>query len=291
VTLTNTGDAPLTLSSIAASGDFAQTSNCGDSVTAGGNCTISVTFTATATGARSGVLTITDDAPGSPHTVALSGNGTQPRVSLTPESLDFGEQRVGTRSASQPVTLSNTGTAPLHLTSISITGADRSDFAQTNTCGARVAAGANCTLSVTFKPRAAGSRTGAVTITDDAPNSPQTVALSGNGTQPRVSLTPGSLDFGGQRVGTTSASQPVTLSNTGTATLHLTRISITGANRSDFAQTNTCGTSVAAGANCTLSVTFKPTAAGRQTGAVTITDDAPNSPQTVALSGTALRRR
>jgi hypothetical protein len=289
VTLTNTGTAPLNITSMVLSNDYSQTNTCGSPLAVAASCTINVTFSPTTTGARSGSLTITDDAPGSPHTVALSGNGTQPRVSLTPESLDFGEQRVGTRSASQPVTLSNTGTATLHLARISITGADRRDFAWTGTCGARVAAGANCTLSVTFKPSAAGNRTGAITITDDAPNSPQTVALSGNGTQPRVSLTPGSLDFGGQRVGTTSGSQPVTLSNTGTATLNISRISITGADRSDFAQTNTCGASVAAGANCTLSVTFKPTTAGSRRGAVTITDDAPNSPQTVALSGMGTR--
>jgi len=278
VTLKNTGNATLNITSITVSGDFSQTNTCGSSVAAGASCTLSVTFTPTASGSRSGSLTLTDNASPATQTVSLTGTGTAPVVSLSPTSLTFSAQRVGTSSSAQSVTLKNTGSATLSITSITVSG----DFSQTNTCGSSVAAGASCTLSVTFKPTAAGTRTGAVTITDNASPATQTVSLTGTGTAPAVSLSPTSLTFPSQKVGTSSSAQSVTLKNTGSATLSITSITVSG----DFSQTNTCRSSVAAGASCTLSVTFKPTAAGTRTGAVTITDNASPATQTVSLTGT-----
>jgi len=186
---------------------------------------------------------------------------------------------VGTSSSAQRVTLKNTGSAVLTITSITVSG----DFSQTNTCGSSLAASASCTLSVTFKPTATGTRTGAVTITDNANPATQTISLTGTGVSSgRVFLSPASLTFPAQAVGTSSTAQSVTLSNTGSAALSITGITASG----DSSQTNTCGSSVAANANCTLSVTFNPTAAGTRTGAVTIADDAVGSPQTVPLTGT-----
>ena len=278
VTLVNPGQAALTISGIVASGDFAQTSNCGGSVAAGASCVLSVIFAPTAAGTRTGTVAITDNAAGSPHVVSLQGQGTAPTAVLSPTSAVFGSQRVGTTSPPQTVTLSNTGSAPLTVASIVASG----DFAQTNTCGGSVGAGATCTLSITFTPAATGTRTGGVTITDDAPGSPHVASLSGTGTEPSVALQPGSLSFAGQRVGTTSAPQTVTLTNTGGASLTVASIVASG----NFAQTNTCGGNVGAGATCTLSITFAPTATGTRTGAVTTTDDAPGSPHVVSLSGT-----
>ena len=290
VTLTNSGGTTLNITSIALTGanasDFAQTNNCGASVTTGTNCTISVTFTPAACGTRTAAVTLTDNAAGSPQTVSLSGTGTAAVASLSPTSLAFGNQSVGATSAAQTLTLSNTGTAALSITSLALTGSNASDFAQTNTCGSSVAASGNCTISVTFKPSASGSRTASVSITDNASGSPQTVGLSGTGTAVVVSLSPTSLAFGNQSVGTTSAPQTVTLSNTGNAALSITSLALTGTNASDFAQTNTCGSSVAASGNCTISVTFKPSASGSRTASVSITDTASGSPQTVSLSGT-----
>ena len=292
VTLNNTGTAALTITSIAVTGtnagDFAQTNTCGASVAAGGNCSISVTFTPTAAGSRNASVTITDNAAGSPHTVTLSGTGAGvPIVSLSSGSLTFASQNVGTTSAAQSVTLNNTGSAALSITSIAVTGTNAGDFAQTNTCGASVAAGGNCSISVTFTPTAAGSRGASVTITDNAAGSPHTVTLSGTGAGvPIVSLSSGSLTYASQNVGTTSAAQSVTLNNTGSAALTITSIAVTGTNPGDFAQTNTCGASVAAGGNCSISVTFTPTAAGSRGASVTITDSAAGSPHTVTLSGT-----
>ena len=279
VTLSNTGSATLSITSITASGDFSQTNTCGASLAASASCTLSVTFTPTASGSRSGSLTITDNASPATQTVSLTGTGTAPVVSLSPASLTFAAQAVGTRSVAQSVTLSNTGSATLSITSISASG----DFSQTNTCGASLLASASCTLSVTFKPTATGTRTGVVTITDNANPATQTVGLTGTGVDaPVVSLSPASLTFPAQKVGTSSRAQLVTLKNTGSATLRITRITVSG----DFSQYNPCGSSVAVGASCTLSVTFKPTAAGTRTGAVTITDNATPTTQTISLTGT-----
>ncbi len=288
VTLTDTGGAALTISSIAASGDFAQTNNCPvspNTLAVGASCTITVTFRPTTTGTRRGGVTISDDAAGSPQSVSLTGNGVAPAVTILPASLSFPDQLVGTTSQPQTATLTNSGGAALTISSISASG----DFAQTNNCPISpntLAAGASCTTTVTFTPTTTGVRRGSVNITDDASGSPQSLSLSGNGVVPAVTLLPASLSFGSQIVGTTSAAQAVTLSNSGGAPLTISSIV---AGSADFAQTNTCPVSPAtlpAGANCTITVTFTPTTTDIRRGAITITDDASGSPQTVPLSGT-----
>jgi len=281
VTLSNTGSATLSITSITVSGDFSQTNTCGSSLAASASCTLSVTFKPTATGTRTGAVTITDNASPATQTVSLTGTGVAaPVVSLSPASLTFPAQRVGTASSAQSVTLRNTGSATLSITSITASG----DFSQTNTCRSSLAVSGSCTLSVTFKPTAAGTRTGAVTITDNASPATQTVSLTGTGTAPVVSLSRTSLTFPAQKLGTSSSAQSVTLKNTGSAGLTITSFRLSG----NFSQTNTCGSSVAAGASCTLSVTFRPTAAGTRTGALTITDNASPATQTVSLTGTGV---
>jgi hypothetical protein len=290
LTLTNTGNAALSITSLTMTGtnagDFAQTNTCGSSVAAGANCTISVSFTPSASGARSATLSIADNASGSPQTVSLSGTGTAAAASLSPASLAFGNQSVGTTSTAQTLTLTNTGNAALSITSLTMTGTNAGDFAQTNTCGSSVGAGANCTISVTFTPSASGSRSATLSIADNASGSPQSVSLSGTGTAAGASLSPASLAFGNQSVGTTSTAQALTLTNTGNAALSITSLTMTGTNAGDFAQTNTCGSSVAAGANCTISVSFTPSASGARSAALSIADNASGSPQTVSLTGT-----
>jgi len=132
-------------------------------------------------------VSITDNASGSPHTVALSGSGASapaPAVSLTPGSLTFSSQVVGTTSAAQTVTLKNSGTAALTINTIGLTGTNAGDFAQTNTCPispSTLAAGASCTINVTFTPTATSTRSASVSISDNASGSPHSVALSGTG--------------------------------------------------------------------------------------------------------------
>jgi len=207
-------------------------------------------------------------------------------ASVSPATLTFGNQDVGTKSAAQNITLSNSGTAALTINSIAIGGTNLGDFTQTNTCGSSVASGGSCTISVTFTPTAAGARSALVSVLDNASGSPQTVPLSGTGTTVSAGFLPTSLTFPSQDVGTKSAAQSITLSNSGTAALTINSIAIGGTNLGDFTQTNTCGSSVASGGSCTISVTFTPTAAGTRSASVSVSDNASGSPQTVPLSGT-----
>jgi hypothetical protein len=288
VSLSNSGTAPLLISSITTSGDFAQTNNCGNALAAGSTCSINVTFTPTAGGTRTGTLTVADNATGSPQTVGLTGTGVSSTVTLSSTSLTFPSQVVGTTSTAQTVTLSNIGSSALTISGITVTGANAGDYAQTNNCGSTVAAGGSCTINVTFKPTATGTRTASLSIADSAAGSPQSIGLTGTGTAPVVGLSPASLTFGNQPLNISSAAQAVTLSNAGNAALTISGISVVGTNAGDFAQTNTCGSSVAAGANCTINVTFKPTATGTRTASLSIADNATGSPQTVGLTGTGV---
>jgi hypothetical protein len=427
VTVSNNGSTAEAVTSVTITGDFSQTNTCGTSIAAGGSCTVTVKFSPTATGARSGTLTINTDVSGA-TAVALSGTGTAPGPSLSasPASLAFARTVVGSTTAAQSTTLSNNGTTAATINSIAAGG----DFAQTNNCGTTLAVGASCTINVTFTPTAAGARTGSVTVTSNAVNSPTTISLSGNGVatttnvalnQPatasssvnnaqtpnnavdgnassywesannafpqwlqvdlgsalsigkvvlklppatswgartqtlsvqgstdgttfttlvnsasytfdpatgntvtitfaastqryvRINFTantgwpagqaselevypasggsapsatlstnPSSLTFGSTTVGSTSPAQSVTVQNTGNAAASVTSIAASG----DYAQTNNCGSSIAAGASCSISVTFTPTASGTRTGSVTITSNAVNSPTSISLTGT-----
>ncbi|WP_328914513.1 MULTISPECIES: choice-of-anchor D domain-containing protein [unclassified Streptomyces] len=426
VTVSNPTGAAAAVSSIAATGDFSQTNTCGSSIAANGSCTVSVKFAPTATGARTGTLTV--NAGGNTSTVSLSGTGTAPGPVLNtdPASLSFAATVVGSSAPAQTVTVSNSGTTAATVSGVTASG----DFSQTNNCST-LAVGASCTVTVTFKPTTGGARTGNLTLTGNANNSPTTVTLAGsgidsstniaagrpasassssgtyvpanltdadastywesaNGSFPqwaqvdlgqnygvgkvvlklppatawaartqtlsvlgstdgsnfstlvgsagytfdpnannntvtitfnsataryvRVNITanngwaagqlsdfevfpsgggggtsaatlsanPGSLTFASQAPGTTSAAQTVTVTNTGNAAAAVSGVSVSG----DFSQTNTCGSSLAANASCTVSVKFAPTASGTRTGGLTISSNASNNPTTVALTGT-----
>jgi hypothetical protein len=288
VTLTNSGSAELLISSIATTGDFTKSDQCGASIAAGASCVISVTFTPTAVGNRYGTLTITDNAAGSPHVVLLAGNGLAvPTVSLFPASLTFGDQAVNTTSAAQTINLTNTGGAPLAITSVSIAGLNGGDFGiSSNNCTGTFAPGTGCAVSIVFTPSAAGARVATLSFVDDAPNSPQTVPLAGNGVLPAgIAFNPTSLTFASASVGTPSAPQTVTLTNTGGGTLNISGLVVTGAHASDFSLNHNCGATVAPGLNCTLSVIFTPSAAGSRQASISVTDNAPGSPHTVPLFG------
>ena len=288
VTLSNIGAGALTITSIALSGsnpgDFATTNNCGSSLAAGSNCSISVTFKPTVASARSATLSITDNASGSPQRVTLSGTGTSPTASLSPTSLAFGVQALNTTSAALTTTLRNSGNLTMTISGIAITGTNATEFSRTTTCGTSLAAGASCTIGVTFRPTTAGSKTAAVSVTDNAPGSPHTVSLTGTATN--VVVAPTSLTFAAQLVGTTSSPQIVTVSNVSTGTLSGIAISLTGTNLSEFGETTTCGTTLAGGSNCNISITFTPAASGSRTAGLRIVSSDPASPLQITLSGT-----
>jgi Abnormal spindle-like microcephaly-assoc'd, ASPM-SPD-2-Hydin/Beta-propeller repeat len=175
----NFGDAPMS-PGVSITGDFSETDNCSVAVPGGQKCDINVVFTPTVMGARTGTLTVSFGGTIPSQTIQLTGNAGAPAASLSPTSLSFGDQANGTTSPAQQVTVTNSGTGPLTLSSIQTT----SEFAATNTCGAPVAPSGSCTIQVTFTPSASGTQTGTLTIADNAPDSPQTVALTGNVASP-----------------------------------------------------------------------------------------------------------
>jgi len=205
-----------------------------------------------------------------------------PNIGLSPASLNFGYQSDGTTSAPQTITLTNTGNTDLTITNFGITGPNSGDFAETNTCTAVLPQG-SCAINVTFTPTISGNETADLSLTDNAPASPQLISLTGYGlgTGPAVVLSPTSLTFGTQLDGSSSQPKTVTLSNVGNAALAITSISVSP----NFLQTNNCGSSVAAGASCTITVNFRPSTINTLTGSVGVVDNASGSPQTVALSG------
>jgi hypothetical protein len=205
-----------------------------------------------------------------------------PSVSLSPTSLSFPNQIVGTSSSSQTVTLTNASNSQLKITSISITGTSGTEFTQTNTCPSTLNAGANCTITVTYAPKLVESDSATLTVIDSGAPNTQTAALTGNSIGPIVKLSSLTLSFGNQVVGTTSAGKTATLKNNGTLALAISSIAANG----NFTQTNTCGSSVAVGASCTITAKFTPTVIGNRTGAITISDNAGPPTQTIHLFGT-----
>jgi hypothetical protein len=205
-------------------------------------------------------------------------------VTVAPATLGFGQPLVGSESAAKKITVTNYKTSALEVSRIHFEGANAADFAQVNTCQPSLAAGDTCFVWVTFKPSAKGTRRGFLVINDADPASPQAVVLSGTGTVP--SLSPKTLSFGTQAVRTTSTPRTTILTNTETALLNLSNLSITGTNAGDFAVTSDCGTGISGGASCKINVTFCPTATGSRSATVSIIDDGGGSPHKVTLVGT-----
>ncbi|HQR22550.1 MAG TPA: choice-of-anchor D domain-containing protein [Burkholderiaceae bacterium] len=305
VTVSNTGTAVLNLSGLTISGaagaEFARGGTCqvGTNVAVGGNCSITVTFTPTAAGARNATLTVTHNASGGSSAVALAGTGAlAPAVAgVAPSTLSF-TQTVNSTSTSQAVTVSNTGGQPLTLGAIGIAGANAADFmiAAGSTCatGTVVNAGANCALQVAFRPAATGARSATLSIGHSAAASPATVTLTGTGTaspQPAVSLSVTSLDLGTVSLGARSAAKTITLTNSGQAALTLAGLALGGPAGGDFTRAGTCASamSVAPSGTCTIDVVFAPGAVGARAGTLTVTSDASNGTPVVALSGTGVQ--
>jgi hypothetical protein len=323
VTVTNSGTAAATVSGVAVTGDFSQTNNCA-SIAVGGSCTVTVKFTPTAAGTRTGTLTVTSNANNSPATVSLSGSGIGSTTNIA------AGQPASASSVNGPYVAANITDADPSTYWESTNGSFQQwaqvDLGQSYSIGKitlrlppSTAWGARTqTLSVlgstdgsnfstivgsagyTFDPNANNNT---VTITFNATTARYVrvnitantgwpagqisdfavfPSAGGGGSSATLATSPSSLTYPSQAVNTTSAAQSVTVSNTGTAAATVSSIAASG----DFAQTNNCGSSIAAGGSCTVSVTFTPTASGTRTGSLTVTSNATNSPTTVALSGT-----
>lgn len=212
---------------------------------------------------------------------SCGGGGGGPAVTLSTLLLNFKKVVIGQTSAPQAVTLTNTGGATLNISSIVASG----DYhISNNTCGATVAAGANCAVSVTLTPTKKGARNGTLTFTDNAPDSPQTVTLKGTGQS--ISLSPASLNFGTVTVGNTSAPKSITVSNVGTTTVTFTGFAFAGGAAGDYLiSSNTCGATIAPGANCAVGVSFKPTKTGTRNAKLNVKNNGGGSPSTATLTG------
>ena len=273
VTLSNAGNTPLAVSPASVDAPFVlKSSSCPDSLDAAANCSFDIAFAPTVMGVASGALHVPTNAGA--LAANLSGNGLQTSSAIAGGDLNFGSVKVGTTSTAQGVTLRNTGNTALGVTSISNTG----PFSITHDCPANVAAGATCNVNVTFKPTVMGQATGVATIVTNGGT--QTFTLSGVGTLPAFVASPGSLAFGNVQIGQTSA-KTITLTNSGTA--DATGIKITPP--AGYTYASTCGSTLASGANCTVTVTFAPAAAqAYSSGALTLT--ANETSGSVAITGT-----
>jgi hypothetical protein len=218
-----------------------------------------------------------------------------PGISVTSNSLTFASTLVGSAAPTQTVTITNTGTGDLIISAVSVTETDTvtgstGSFTFSGSCVKTLTPGSTCPLMVKFMPLAAGALTANLTVTSNAPapNATETITLTGTATTPApvVSLTPTSLTFAATTLGTPAPTQSITVKNTGTAILNISGISITGTGASSYSQGNTCGSTLAVNATCSVTVTFTPAAYQSLTAAVSIADNAANSPQTVSLTGT-----
>lgn len=289
VTNTTTFTSTVNITNIAISGtnasDFTQTSNC-TSLVEGASCTITITFAPTAVGTRNAVITVTNDSTSDPTLSAtLTGDGVNTTAALTPTSATFPSTSIGATSAAQVFTFTNTSTISETVSAVTVSG----DYAiSANTCNAGfITASGTCTISVTFTPTATGTRTGTLTVADSSTGDPTlTASLSGTGLDTTATLTPTSAAFGSVYAGGgTSAAKVFTVTNTSAITITIKAITVSG----NFSYTTTCGTTLAAGTTCTISVTFAPLSSGSLTGTLTVTNSTTANPTlTASLTGTGL---
>jgi len=295
IVIANTGGVAATLTSVALTGDFAFVADtCGKSLapanTAGDSCTVSITFTPTTSGNRTGTLTVVGSA--GTQTAQLVGTGQSPATDLlAPLSLNFAPQSIGTSSAAQQVTLTNNGDQAVQAISVSTS---TSDFSAANNCGATLAGHTSCAIQVSFVPTAIGDQSGVLIVSDilasgsSASPHTQQVVVTGTGVAPAgvASASPLSVDFGYYAVGSTDpVVQAVTLTNNGAATITGLQTVITGDFTVQVASANPCGTTLSTGQSCNFAVAFSPSQVNQRSGNLTITGTNLPTPLVVALSG------
>jgi len=281
VTVTN-GTSAAVGYTLASTGPFNVNNQCANPVPAQKTCTIAVAYAPTAVEFDTGSLTITADGSTIANSVAIYGTSTLGSIMSVAGDFKFPDTAVS-KTATGSIRIANAGRLALSAVKFGLSGNESSDFTFTPSQCSTIPVGGSCTVALTFTPAAEGGRYASITITSDASNSPRIVTLTGLGTsgQANASLSPSSpLDFGKQDQGSQSAASTVTLSNSGSAALAITSIN----SSADFPETHTCGTSLAAGSSCTISIAFAPSQVGAEAGTLTITDSV--GVQTLALSGT-----
>jgi Abnormal spindle-like microcephaly-assoc'd, ASPM-SPD-2-Hydin len=281
LTVTNTGTAVVNVSSswIAGAGYTVASGNPSGSLGVGQSVTVQIAFAPQATGSATGSFTVASDASNSPLTVALTGTGTQPGLASTPASVSFGNVVVGA-TGSVSVNLSNTGSASVTISQTSVTGTGFTMVGSPN--GQTIQPGQSISFTIKFSPISAGNATGTISVASNAPNSPMTIPLTGAGTQSGLASTPASVSFGKVVVGA-SGSASVNLSNTGSANVTINQASVTGTGFSMVG--SPAGQTIQPGQSFSFTAQFSPTSVGNATGSISVASNAPNSPMTIALTG------
>ena len=305
VVVSNTGFANLNLTSITVGAPFSRVPlgavvppDCGASLAPSSSCQIAVNVSPTAAGSLTGLVSIADNATGSPHTVTLSATGTPVPVPVisTSGALAFGDQVINSVSGVRAITISNTGSATLTISAITLTGTNAVNFAMTGQSACTsILPSSSCTLILTFAPTATGAKTAQINITSNTQivaaataSTPTLVSLTGNGVlapRPIVTVTSTAIGFGDVIFGGATPYQTVTLTNAGGQAMSITSIVAIG----DFVPVNTCPTSLASLASCTISIIFTPLLQGNRSGEIAITTSATTSPDRVQLSGRGCR--
>jgi len=300
-TLSNTGSAALQISTIAVAGtnasDFSLVGgSCanGASVAAGASCTLAVSFTPGAVGARTGAVNIAHNAAGGSSTLSLAGMGNavpQATIAESATSVNFGSVATGTQAPVQTVTISNSGQATLTFSGIALSGTNSAVFTLGGSCAVAtpLAAGASCTVTVTAAPTTTGALSANIAIASNASNGAATISLAATGAAPApaITATPTSVAFGTQTIGGTAATQNVTLANTGNITLNLSAIKVTGTTAIVIGSGGSCGATLAVGASCNVPLTFTPANTSSVTAILAVTSNAAALNVTVTGTGTA----
>src|SRR6202795_763346 len=300
ITLTNTGNSDLIVSSVVASGGYKQTNNC-STLSSHQACTIEVTFAPGTVETINGAITINDNAPSSPQVVSLTGKEIAPAV-LSPGMVKFGTVAIGTTSQPQAVTLTAAPNSSFSISQISTSG----DYAQTNNCPATLQDGQHCTIQVVFHPTVNASIHGAVAVSTAAAGNipiPLSVALLGAGSGnvvSQVSVQPANLNFGNKgALDSVDSVKKLTLTNTSSNTsLNIQNVSLAGSPNAVGSfplysiSSNTCSGLLSPGSQCKIGITFSTVTLGlfpeSYPGAITITDSDPTSPQVIGISGNAV---
>lgn len=205
-------------------------------------------------------------------------------LSASPASLAFGDQRAGSGSPSQPISISNTGTATMAIVGIGLSGPDAASFTvDPSRCGASLAAGTSCAVPIRFAPATPGDKRASVTLTTSAA-AVLPVTLSGRGTAAQIVVSPVSVALSAPAIGQTSASRVVTVTNGGTADLDIAAVTVTGTDASMFSRTSTCVRPLPPGASCAVTISFTPTSTGARSATLTVQGDATNT-GAAALTG------
>ncbi len=282
-TLTNSGTGGVTISQVAVTGAGFTVSGFTGAVTlaAGQNLALNISFTPATTGSVTGTLSVTSNAAGSPATIVLTGTGVQPQISVVPANVSFANVTMGTTNT-QSLVIKNPGTANLSITQASLAGTSFSFSGLALPLS--LPPGESSTFSVAFRPTSASSYYADLTLVNNTPNSPLVVALAGTAVSSTLQLTPApaSVTFGSLTTGT-SATQSLTLTNTGNSSVSVSNISVSG---TGFSATGfTVPITLAAGQSTSFSVTFDPATTGSLPGSVTVSSNAANSPLVIALTG------